>query len=242
MRVTVELSATMQQAAQQLDGLVDPRESRLDLMLAHRSKLAQASLSVSARLPAPLPVPWCPHPLGAEQPTLCSLQLPYFKQRARAPAASGDGQAEAARLRKQLAELSKDFQGLLKAHEKADGTLQDVQGKIRVLRQEVAQKDKALDLCRRTIDRLTAEKAQMEVRCSAWQLGDAGVAQCRFCITNKGSGRGLPHKHTQQCVPWRRVVPRQTRRTSAGWSRGCCLSRMQWSCSSSAASSRRRWG
>ena len=101
--------------------------------------------------PAPAPGP------------LLQEQLPYWKQRG-SGGGRGDGGAEAARLRKQLAELSKDFAALLKAHERGDAALQDVQGKIKLLRQEAAAKDKQLDLCRRTIERLAVEKTQREAR------------------------------------------------------------------------------
>lgn len=92
------------------------------------------------------------------------MQDPYWKQRTNKLPADGK---EVAKLKKQLSELSKDFHALLGVHEKSDASLQDVQGKIKLLRQELSSKDKQLDLCRRTVDRLTEEKAQNEVSCYA---------------------------------------------------------------------------
>ncbi len=93
------------------------------------------------------------------------VQEPYWKTRQRK---LPDG-SENAKLKRQLSELSKDFQGLLNLHDKADATRSDLQEKIKFLRQELAAKDRALDLTRRTVDRLTAEKTQHEVsRTHSW--------------------------------------------------------------------------
>ncbi|GAB4822349.1 hypothetical protein N2152v2_009395 [Parachlorella kessleri] len=94
-----------------------------------------------------------------------SVPEPYWRQRTKS-AAGTDG-AETAKLRKQLAATSKDFSTLLSLQQKSDAQLSDLQAKIKMLRQEVAAKDKQLDLCRRTIDRLTDERAQSEGNAAA---------------------------------------------------------------------------
>ncbi len=107
------------------------------------------------------------------------MQEPYWKQRTKS---APDG-AETAKLRRQLAEISKDFSGLLGLQQKSDAQLADLQGKIKLLRQELATKDKQLDLCRRTIDRLTDERAQHEARQRLIVVG------CYVCLGSLLRGR-----------------------------------------------------
>lgn len=54
------------------------------------------------------------------------------------------------------------LQNLLKTHERQEAALIDLRQKVRVLRQEGEAKDKQVDLARRTVERLAAEKAALE--------------------------------------------------------------------------------
>lgn len=77
-----------------------------------------------------------------------------------------------ARLRKTTAAMSADFSALLAAHERQEASGADLRAKLRAARGELEAKDKALELARRTVDRLTAEKGRLE----AGAAGEAGAA------------------------------------------------------------------
>ena len=62
------------------------------------------------------------------------------------------------------------LQGLLSAHERQEASTADLRQKVRALRQELDAREKALDLARRTVERLTGEKGQLE----------AGAAGARY--------------------------------------------------------------
>ena len=53
-------------------------------------------------------------------------------------------------------------QGLLSAHERQEASAADLRQKVRALRQELEAREKALELARRTVERLTGEKGQLE--------------------------------------------------------------------------------
>lgn len=53
-------------------------------------------------------------------------------------------------------------QSLLKAHERQEVALVDLRHKVRQLRTEDDAKDRQLNLARRTVERLTQEKAALE--------------------------------------------------------------------------------
>lgn len=224
-----------------------PSEQQLVARLAS----AQASLAVSAAqyvLQQPMPLCWClpahraEHQAPPPLPTR-SAQEPYWHRSSLArPAQQRRGvpdASEAVRLKKQLAVLSKDFSGLLANHERADAQLQDLQTKIRLLRQELASKDKALDLSRRTIDRLTQEKTQHEVRRAAGLAG-AGSGAARLGTEGRCTcpWHHLSSSHLSPCC---RPAWPQTRRTSASSRRACSRSRMWCSCRRSAPTSGSRW-
>jgi dienelactone hydrolase len=51
---------------------------------------------------------------------------------------------------------------LLSAHERQEASAADLRQKVRALRQELEAREKALELARRTVERLTGEKGQLE--------------------------------------------------------------------------------
>lgn len=53
-------------------------------------------------------------------------------------------------------------QGLLSAHERQEASSADLRQKVRALRQELEAREKALELARRTVERLTGEKGHLE--------------------------------------------------------------------------------
>lgn len=75
--------------------------------------------------------------------------------------------------------MSRDFSALLTAHERQEASGADLRRKLRTLRQELEARDKSLELARRTVDRLNAEKGKLE----------AGAA---------GEGRWLLHGSVQR--------------------------------------------
>lgn len=175
---------------------------------------------------------------------LCLQQVPYWKAQLPQPKPSSLMWSENAKLKRQLGDLSRDFQRLLGLHERSDAQVADLQNKLRQLRGELATKDKALELSRRTLDRLAEEKVEQEVRLGG---GPAGGLVHRLSGGGTARSRGesavvsvLPFFGVQGTLEEARVAAsghvlskgsgaaacraaRQlTRHTSGNSSLGCC--------------------
>lgn len=149
------------------EGQLEPQNS-----IVLHSKLAgyRSSMAVSSWLCA-----CCPPHIGRCSPNLhrheaavaallaptAAEQEPYFKTRQQRAAKAGDG-GEMVQMRKKTAAMGRDFASLLSAHERQEASVGDLRQKVRTLRAELEQRDKALDLARRTVDRLNADKGQLE--------------------------------------------------------------------------------
>lgn len=73
-------------------------------------------------------------------------------------------------------------QTLLSAHERQEAALVDLRQKLRQLRGELEGREKALELARRTVERLMAEKGSLEA-------GAAGGRALRRLVSRRSSGR-----------------------------------------------------
>ncbi|GMH36001.1 hypothetical protein BSKO_03869 [Bryopsis sp. KO-2023] len=67
-----------------------------------------------------------------------------------------------AKLRNELSGLRKDFKELSRHHDRAENQVWDLRDKLKGIKSDASSKDKQLDLARRTVDRLTAEKSRLE--------------------------------------------------------------------------------
>lgn len=90
------------------------------------------------------------------------LQEPYVKYRQRAAGKGTTDSSELVQLRRKSAAISRDFGTLLTAHERQEASVTDLRLKVRALRQQLEARDKSLELARRTLDRLSLEKGQLE--------------------------------------------------------------------------------
>ncbi|KAL4427721.1 hypothetical protein ABPG75_001810 [Micractinium tetrahymenae] len=98
-----------------------------------------------------------------------SLAESYFKSKSSQRMAKPVGNSELAQLRKKAGQMGRDFQTLLSAHERQEAAVADLRQKVRQLRSELEGREKALELARRTVERLMAEKGALEAGAAGTQ-------------------------------------------------------------------------
>jgi multidrug efflux pump subunit AcrA (membrane-fusion protein) len=164
------------------------------------------------------------------------VQEPYIKAwQAKAASRAGDTTQQAS-MRKQALNMNKDFAALLTAHDRQEAAAADLRQKLRVLRAEREQQERALELARRTVDRLAADNGQLESQAAGgcWPFGNDACQAESYYFWQLGLFHHSAHDRvccaaatlSVKCsVPYRmpyRMYLQTHEPMCASWSHACC--------------------